>query len=340
MRIGLVGYGLGGRAFHAPYIEAADGAELVGVVARSPERRREVERDLPGIPIYASLGAMLGAGVDAVTITTPPQTRRELVLEALDHGVHVVADKPFAPSADAGRELVDAADKAGVLLSVYQNRRWDTDIRTLRRVLDSGRLGRVWRAESYFDLDDPGTLETGPTGGLLRDMGAHLVDQVLWLFGPAQSVYARLDWTLTDDGPTDSGFLLAIDHVGGTHSLVGSTKLNHLESRRVRVYGADGSYESDGTDVQTQAMLAGRRPADDPTGWGYERPDRLGVLHTSSGVETIPSEQGNYSDFYAQFAAAVDSGGEQPVPAASVLHTLDVLDAARASAESGDAVRI
>ena len=120
MRIGLVGYGLGGRAFHAPYIEAADGAELVGVVARSPERRREVERDLPGIPIYASLGAMLGAGVDAVTITTPPQTRRELVLEALDHGVHVVADKPFAPSADAGRELVDAADKAGVLLSVYQ----------------------------------------------------------------------------------------------------------------------------------------------------------------------------------------------------------------------------
>ena len=108
----------------------------------------------------------------------------------------------------------------------------------------------------------------------------------------------------------------------------------------MRVYGADGSYESDGTDVQTQAMLAGRRPADDPTGWGYERPDRLGVLHTSSGVETIPSEQGNYSDFYAQFAAAVDSGGEQPVPAASVLHTLDVLDAARASAESGDAVRI
>ena len=340
MRIGLVGYGVGGRLFHAPYIQAADGAELVGVVARAPERRAEVTRDLPGVPIYPSLTALLEAGVDAVTITTPPQTRRELVLEAVAAGVHVVADKPFAPDADGGRELVDAADKAGVLLSVFHNRRWDTDIRTVRGLLDSGRLGRVARFESHFDLDQPATLEGGPTGGLLRDLGAHLVDQALWLFGPAASVYSRLDWADTPQGRTDSAFLIGIDHVDGVHSLLTASKLNRIESRRLRLYATDGSYVSDGTDVQTQAILAGRRPADDPAGWGYEAPDRLGVLHTSAGQVTIASAQGDYTDFYRQFAAAVDGGAPQPVPAATAIHTLEVLAAARTSAETGDVVRL
>jgi predicted dehydrogenase len=340
MRIGLVGYGDGGRLFHAPYIVAADGVELVGVVTRAARRRDAVAEDMPDVPVYSSLTAMLDAGVDAVTITTPPQTRRELVLEAVARGVHVVADKPFAPTADAGRELVRAAEEAGVLLSVYHNRRWDTDIRTLRQLVDSGRLGRIWRVESHFDLDQPGTLEGGPTGGLLRDLGAHLVDQALWMFGPARSVYGRLDWLQAPEGRTDSAFLVGIDHLTGLHSLLSASKLNHLQSRRLRAYGSAGSYVSDGTDVQTQAVLAGRRPVDDPGSWGFESPDRLGVLHTAMGVDRIRSAQGNYAEFYREFAAAVDTGGPQPVPAASAIHTLEVLDAARESAESGQVVRL
>src|SRR6476646_5896281 len=175
MRIGLVGYGVGGRYFHAPFIQAAEGCDLTGIVARSPQRVAEVHQDLPGVPVFASLGELLDAGVDAVTISTPPQTRRELVLEAVGRGVNVIADKPFAPTAAAGQALVDAAAAAGVLLSVFHNRRWDTDITTLRGVLDEGLLGEVWRFDSRFDLDEPQTLEAGPDGGLLRDLGSHLV---------------------------------------------------------------------------------------------------------------------------------------------------------------------
>ena len=118
MRIGLVGYGTGGKNFHAPYIEAAADCELVGIVARAPATVARAQADWPETPIFDSLGEMVESGVDAVTISTPPATRRELVLEAVGRGVHVVADKPFAPSAAAARELVNAAEGAGVLLSV------------------------------------------------------------------------------------------------------------------------------------------------------------------------------------------------------------------------------
>ncbi|MGO1285606.1 MAG: Gfo/Idh/MocA family protein [Brachybacterium sp.] len=121
MRLGLVGYGNGGRHFHAPFIQAADGIEIAGVVARAETTRAAVAQDLPGVPIHGSLPEMLAAGVDAVTVTTPPSTRRELVLEAIEAGVHVVADKPFAPSAAVARELADAAQAAGVVLSVFHN---------------------------------------------------------------------------------------------------------------------------------------------------------------------------------------------------------------------------
>src|SRR5262245_24361213 len=117
MRIGLVGYGTGGRHFHAPFIQAATGVELAGVVARAPATIAKVKSDLPGVPIYPSLRAMIDAGgIEAVTITTPPQTRRELVLEAIAAGIHVVADKPFAPSADGARQLGTAAQAKGVVL--------------------------------------------------------------------------------------------------------------------------------------------------------------------------------------------------------------------------------
>jgi predicted dehydrogenase len=335
-----VGYGVGGRYFHAPFILAADGCELVGVVTRSPQRVAEANRDLPGVPVFGSLGDLLDAGVDAVTITTPPQTRRELVLEAIGRGVHVIADKPFAPTAGAGRDLVDAAEAAGVLLSVFHNRRWDTDITTLRGVLDSGKLGDVWRLDSRFDLDQPQTLEAGPDGGLLRDLGSHLVDQALWLLGPARLVSANLDWVELSEGRTDAGFVITITHATGAHSHISSSKLNRLESRELRVFGSLGSYVSSQTDVQAQAIFDGARPVDDLAGWGYEAPERWGTLSTADGTERVPSAQGMYADYYARFAAAVSGTGPQPVPGAEAVGTLAVLDAARVSAADGTTVAI
>ena len=340
MRLGLVGYGLGGRYFHAPFIVAADGVELVGVVTRSPRRREELAVDHPGVPAFDSLAEMLASGVDAVTITTPPQTRRQLVMDALAGGVHVIADKPFAPSAQAGRDLVRAAEEADRVLNVFHNRRWDADIRTLSAVLARGEIGRLWRAESRFDLDDPDTLESGPEGGLLRDLGSHLVDQMLWLLGRAGSVYAELDFVDLPDGRTDCAFSVMITHEGGVHSHLSSTKLNRIRERELRAYGSAGSFVSRGSDVQAQAVFAGLRPADLGAGWGYEAEPLWGSLHTASGAARVPSEQGAYHDYYTRFAAALRGEGEFPVPAAEAVHVLEVLDAARTSAAENRVVEL
>jgi predicted dehydrogenase len=333
VRLGLVGYGVGGRYFHAPFVAAAHGVELAGVVTRSPDRRAELAADFPDVPAYDSLADLLAAGVDAVTITTPPQTRRELVLEAIAAGVPTIADKPFAPTAAAGRELVAAARDVGVPLNVFHNRRWDADIRTLAAVLRGGQLGELWEVESRMDQNGRHTIEVGPDAGLLRDLGSHLVDQVLWLLGPARTVYAELDHLDLEGGRTDCRFAVSLTHRSGVRSRVASTKATYNDDRELRAYGSAGSYVVHSTDVQAQAVFAGRRPTDEGDTWGYDAPEHWGTLNTATGAAKVPSEQGAYQDYYAQFAAAVRGDGEFPVPAEQAVHTLEVLDAARASAE-------
>jgi predicted dehydrogenase len=331
VRLGLVGYGLGGRYFHAPFVAAAQGVELAGVVTRSPDRRAELAADFPDVPAYDSLTDLLAAGVDAVTITTPPQTRRELVLQAITAGVPTIADKPFAPDAAGDRDLVAAARNEGVPLNVFHNRRWDADIRTLAAVLDGGELGELWSVESRMDQDNAGSLEVGPDAGLLRDLGSHLVDQMLWLLGPARTVYAELDHVEPAGGRTDCRFNLSLIHAGGVRSRVSASKINHIEDRELRAYGSGGSYVAHGTDVQAQAVFASRRPVDEGDDWGYDAPEHWGTLNTAAGSVTVPSERGAYQDYYTQFAAALRGDGDFPVPAEQAVHTLEVLDAARIS---------
>ena len=332
LRLGLVGYGNGGRHFHAPFIVAAGGVELAGIVTRDPARQAQARADHPGVAVHPSMGALLDAGAEAVTITTPPETRRELVLEAVGRGVHVIGDKPFAPDAAGARELAAAASAAGVALNVFQNRRWDADFRTLQAVIAGGEIGSVWRFDSRFDLDDPGTLEPGPHGGLLRDLGAHVVDQLIVLLGPVRSVYAQLDWVDQPAGRTDAGFSLALEHVSGARSRGSASKLQHLAEKELRVYGSLGSYSGISTDAQATAIFAGLRPLTEGDRWGYEPEPAWGTLRTAAGVRRVPSERGAYQDFYAQFATAVRGTGPFPVPVEEAIHTIEVLDAARVSA--------
>lgn len=340
MRIGLVGYGTGGRHFHAPFILSAKGVELVGVVARAPATIAKVKADLPNVPVFPSLTEMLEFGVDAVTITTPPHTRQSLVLEAIEANVHVIADKPFAPNANAAKILDNAAKSKGVVLGVFHNRRYDTDIRTLKKVLDEGTLGNIWRIHSRMDMDDPATLELGPTGGLLRDMGSHLIDQMLWLLGPVISVNAHLDIINTEEGPTDAGFVVMLRHSNGTYSQISSSKLNKVIENTYRVYAENGSYISSMTDVQAQAIFAGKRPTDNLEKWGYEIEEHWGVLSTKDSSKTIPSEQGRYHDYYEEFKIAIDSGTPPPVTAEEAINVLKIIDAAKLSAKESREIKL
>lgn len=341
LRIGCVGYGTGGRHFHTPFIDAAEGCALTGIVARAEQTVARAKADWPDVPVFPSLTAMIEAGVcDAVTITTPPQTRQDLVLEAIDAGLHVIADKPFAPTKDAALDLDRAAIRAGIVLGVYQNRRFDSDLRTLATLLDSGRLGEVWRIHSRMDFDDPATLEAGPNGGLLRDLGSHLVDQMIHLLGPAMSVDCQLDHLDLPEGSTDASFTMTLRHQGGAHSHINASKCNNLNLRELRAYGAKGSFTSHATDVQAQQLFAGKRPADAPESWGYEPETSWPILRVGHGDEKLPAEQGRYHDYYAAFARAVKHGTAPPVSAGQAACTIAVLDAARLSAEIGGSVAL
>ena len=213
VRIGLAGYGLGGRYFHAPLIASAANCEFLGVVTTSPERRRQVADDL-GRPAFASLEELAGAGAEAVAISTPAATHVRLTQQALRLGLAVVCDKPFALDADAARQTAGLAEQLGVLLTVYQNRRWDSDFLTLRELLAKGSLGALTVFESRFERFRP---EPGPPaagGGTLLDFGSHLADQALLLAGPVSGVYAEMHHRPGPGGLDDDVFI-ALTHQGG-----------------------------------------------------------------------------------------------------------------------------
>ncbi|MEB0040859.1 MULTISPECIES: Gfo/Idh/MocA family oxidoreductase [unclassified Pseudomonas] len=339
MRIGLVGYGKGGRYFHAPLIASLPGASFVGVVTRSPERRLELAQDYPNVLAFDTLAALVGNGVDAVVISTPLASRRALILEAIELGVAVVSDKPFANDAAQARELVEAAERRGVLLSVYQNRRWDSDFLTVRKLINNGVLGDITRFESRVERYSPKSVGKVSGGGMLRDLGSHLVDQALLLFGPVSRVYAELDFS-TSDKELDHGFFVSLTHASGVVSHLWGSCLQNCPGPRFRVSGSAGCYSVEGLDGQEASTLAGLSPKSEGDNWGVEEHRRWGWFEQGEQRERIPSERGCWNEFYRQLQDAVAGKGNNPVDARDAVASAVVLDAARASAESGTVIKL
>lgn len=331
VRFGLVGYGFGGRYFHAPLLASAPGVEFLGVVTRSAPRRAELAGDRPGVPAFDSLADLAAAGARAVAISTPADTRVALVHEAIALGLAVVVDKPFALDAAAARGFVKAAEKAAVPLSVYQNRRWDSDLLTVRRLVDSGDLGTVTRFESRFERfsPDPGPPAAG--GGTLRDFGAHLVDQALLLFGPATRVYAEM----RGRHERDDDVFVALHHASGVESHLWGSWVQGAPGPRFRVTGTTGAYVVGGVDGQEAALIAGRTPATEGDQWGVEPQSTWGRLYRGGAGEPVPTERGRWDTYYPAFAAAVRGEGPVPVDPRDVIRNIEALDAARESAATG-----
>ena len=337
MRIGLVGYGKGGRFFHAPLISSLPGATFVGVVTRSADRRLELAQDHPQATAFDSLADMVAAGVDAVAISTPMESRPALILEAIELGVAVVSDKPFAADATQAQALVDAAERKGVMLSVYQNRRWDSDFLTLRKLLKEGALGDVTRFESRVERYSPRSVGKVAGGGMLRDLGSHLVDQALQLFGPVDRVYAEMGF-ITPDQTIDHAFFVSLTHANGVVSHLWGSCLQNHPGPRFRVSGSLGSYSVDGLDGQEAATLAGLTPQTEGERWGLEDEDRWGVWVQGDDRRRIPTERGCWLEFYRQLQDAMAAMGPNPVDPHDAVACAKVLDAARLSAKEGRVV--
>jgi predicted dehydrogenase len=337
VRIGLVGYGFGGRWFHAPLLRAATECEFLGVVTSSPERRALVGTDQPGLTTFDSLEALRDAGAEAVAISTPAATHSDLTDRALELGLAVVSDKPFALDAAAALRSVELADRLGLPLAPYQNRRWDSDFLTVRALAAEGALGELTRFESRFERLDPDPGPPASGGGTLRDFGSHLVDQALVLLGPVSSVYA--EWRLRDSGLDDDVFV-ALGHVNRARSHLWGSWSQGAPGPRFRVSGTTGSYVVDALmDGQEDALLAGHTPATLGTSWGAEPAERWGRVFRGDAGEAVPTLPGAWHTFYPAFATAVRGLGPVPVDPRDAVATATVLDAARRSATDGGVVR-
>jgi predicted dehydrogenase len=255
----------------------------------------------------------------------------------------VVVDKPLAPSAAEARALVEQAERLGVLLTVFMNRRWDSDQLTLRRLLDDRKLGEVLRYESRFERWRPALSERKPWrevsspqagGGVLLDLGSHLVDQALVLFGPVARVYAEVE---SRRGGADDDVFLALEHRSGARSHLWASLLAAAPGPRLRVLGDRGAYVVTEVDGQEDALRSGARPGGDEQ-WGVEPPERWGRLFTEERSEAVASEWGDWPRFYIELERALREGSQAPVDPWDAVTGLEVLEAARRSAATATVV--
>ncbi|MEV0116462.1 Gfo/Idh/MocA family oxidoreductase [Streptomyces sp. NPDC050844] len=347
LRVALIGYGLAGSVFHAPLIAATEGLALDTVVTSNPERQAQARAEFGDELRFAATADELwdrADELDLVVIASPNKTHVALAHAALKAGLPVVVDKPIAGTAAEARELAALADDRGLLLSVFQNRRWDNDFRTLQKLVADGELGDVWRFESRFERWRPqpkgGWRESGDPeeiGGLLYDLGSHVVDQALVLFGPAMSVYAESDIRRPGAAADDDTFI-AITHASGVRSHLHVSATTAQLGPRFRALGSKAGYVKYGLDPQEAALREGERPTGESKGaWGVE-PESLwgrvgsGESPLTGGGTPVRTLPGDYPAYYAAVAAALRGTGTNPVSAYEAAAALDVLEAARRSA--------
>jgi predicted dehydrogenase len=352
LRVGLIGYGLAGSVFHAPLIAATEGLALDTVVTSNPERQEQARAEFPDVRVAATPDGLLARAdeLDLVVIASPNKTHVPLASAALKAGLPVVVDKPVAGTAAEARELAALAEERGLLLSVFQNRRWDNDFLTLRKLLAEGELGDVRRFESRFErwrpLPKGGWRESGDPaeiGGLLYDLGSHVVDQALSLFGPAASVYAEADIRRPGASIDDDTFL-AITHANGVRSHLYVSATTAQLGPRFRVLGSKAGYVKYGLDPQEAALRDGERPGTS-SDWGREPESAWGRLGSgespaTGGGSPVPTLPGDYPAYYAAVTRALTEGGTNPVTALEAAAALDVLEAARRSARDEVAVQL
>ncbi|MDM0049521.1 oxidoreductase [Variovorax sp. J22R115] len=347
LRAGLVGYGFAGQTFHAPVLSAVAGLELAAVASSQPHK---VHGDWPGVDVVPDVEALLRrTDLDLIVIAAPNAQHHPLATAALAAGKHVIVDKPFTLDAAQARELADLARQKGRLLSVYQNRRFDSDFLTLRDLLARGELGRPVYVESHFDRYRPQVRERWreqpvPGAGLWVDLGSHLVDQAVQLFGRPDTLHVDTA-ALRDGALVEDYFHAVLRYEKGAHAplrvVLHATTLAAYAAPRYIVHGTRGSYIKRGVDPQEDALRAGRRPGD--AGWGVDPIDgELTIVRDDGRVQSgaVPTLAGNYVSYYAAIRDAIHGEGPNPVTPDQAVELMELLDLGRQSATEGRALAV
>jgi predicted dehydrogenase len=339
LRVALLGYGLGGRAFHAPLIATTRGMRLATIVTSNPERAAAAAKDHPAARVVGSAERVWERARehDLVVITTPNRFHVPLARAALAAGIAVVIDKPMAATSQEARDLIADANHRGVPLTVFQNRRWDGELLTVRRLIAEKALGDVLRFESRLDrwrpVPPPNVWREGgapeDAGGLLYDLGSHLIDQAVCLFGAVTHVYAELD-RRRPGVVVDDDMFVALTHASGVRSHLWASSLAAQPGMRLRVLGTKAAYSKLHADVQEAWLRSGRR-ADEP-GFGEDPVEHWGTLGAGANVRSIQTEKGDYPAFYAHSVSWLREGASPPVDPDDAVAVLEIIEAAQRSA--------
>lgn len=344
--VGIIGYGLSAKIFHIPFVTYVPQFSLYAIVQRSPRPDNDARRDQPGAKICGSANELVeDEMVDVVIVTTPPDQHFLMTKMALEAGKHVVVEKPFAPTSKEAFELINIADQQKRLLTVYQNRRWDADFLTLSQYIESGSLGRVVDFETHFDRHRPEAPNSNswkhrvqPGGGAIYDLGTHLMDQVVCLFGPPKAITAFIG-SQRDPNPTglEDSFTVHMHYDGMMATARASVVSPEARQLRYWVRGSKGSFKKFHPDCQEDQLKEGMRPGD--VGYGVEPEDRYVVSTTTSNNGDIRSEAvttvepKTYADFYRKLAGALagDDGRQLPVDPASAALVIRLVELATLS---------
>lgn len=347
IKTGLAAFGMSGQIFHAPFISTNPDFELTAIV----ERSKDLSKDrYPQAHIMRSIDELLASDIELAVINTPDSTHYKYARQALEAGKHVIVEKPFCTTIDEGKDLIAMAKKNGLMLSVFQNRRWDSDFLTVKEIIDYELLGRLVEFESTFpryrNYIKPDTWkETGQQGGgLIYNLGSHIIDQAVQLFGVPEALYADID-TLRTDGAVDDYFMIHFIRPSKAPNLKVTLKSSYLMCEpepRFVLHGTEGSYVKYGLDRQEADLNAGLMP--DTPHWGEEDENIWGLLHTekddSSFSGRYPSVAGNYAGFYANIREYLRGSRPLLTDAEYVLPVIQLIEAAIKSSKEQKVVRI
>lgn len=327
IRVGLIGYGYASKTFHAPLIAGTPGMALAAV---SSSDATKVHADWPTVPVVSEPKHLFNdPNIDLIVIPTPNDTHFPLAKAALEAGKHVVVDKPFTVTLSQARELDALAKSLGRLLSVFHNRRWDSDFLTVKALLSEGTLGEITFFESHFDRFRPQVRnrwreQAGPGSGIWYDLAPHLLDQAVNLFGLPVSM--TVDLAQLRPGAQTTDYFHSILSYPQRRIVLHGTMVAAAESARYIIHGTRGSYVKFGLDPQEDRLKNGERlPQED---WGYDMRD--GVVTKVEGEtlveEILLTSPGNYPAYYAAVRDALNGTGENPVPASQAIQIMELIE--------------
>ena len=334
IKVAVIGYGYSAQTFHIPLINASDSFELAAI---SSSKKDLLERHYPQVLVFDTAEKLIAsAAVDLVVITTPNDAHYPIAKQYLECGINVVVEKPMVTTSTEAQELTTIARERSLLLSVFHNRRWDGDFLTIKKLLDNNLVGDVRFFESHFDRFRPRVRQRwreqpGQGSGVWFDLGSHLVDQAISLFGLPEALTARC-LTLRKGSKTTDYFHVLL-HYNDLEVMLHASSFSAAPNVRFRLEGTGGSFVKYGLDPQEQQLKSGITP-NDPC-YGAEDADNYGRFYTESSTELIETEQGCYQQYYAEISAALALGADNPVNPEEAVEVLKILELAEISSVKG-----